>query len=397
MISVNEATQLILDHRMDFGIESLSLRQAYGRVLAEDLFADRDFPPFTRVAMDGIAIAYDQFAEGRRTFSIQGVLPAGAPQAALQDPAHCLEVMTGAILPENTDTVIRYEDLEIAEGQARVAVENIRRGQNAHPRGADRKEGSLIVPAGRRIGPAEAGVAATVGKADLRVRRLPNVLVIYTGDELVGIDQIPAPHQIRASNAFTIDALLVAWQIEADLLHLADTREDTRKQLAKSLEQYDLILLSGGISKGKFDFIPEALEALGVQKQFDRVQQRPGKPFWFGYTEHTTVFAFPGNPVSAFMCACRYLIPWLRQCLGLPAAEPVFASLTEGFYQKAPLTYFLPVSTSYTTEGRLVCTSQTGRGSGDLANLTDADGFLELPPGPRNFETGEAFPLILYR
>lgn len=397
MISVKEATSQILDHHAHFGTEVLPLRESYGRVLAEDLLADRDFPPLTRVAMDGIAIAFEAFERGRRTFPIEDVLPAGAPQKALASPENCLEVMTGAILPTGADTVIRYEDLEIDGRQATIRTENVWKGQNAHPRGKDRSQGDRIVPAGRVLGPGEIGVAATVGKNRLKVRRLPNVLVVYTGDELVAIDKAPLPHQIRVSNAFTIDALLADWNIHAELLHLNDTRENIHARLRDSLEEYDLILLSGGISKGKFDFVPSVLEELGVQRKFHKVQQRPGKPFWFGYTEHTTVFAFPGNPVSAFMCACRYLVPWLRQNLGLMAFENEFSLLSEAFYNKAPLTYFLPVRLQSAPDGRLLATPQLGHGSGDLANLSDADGFLELPPGPKTIEAGAAFPLIRYR
>lgn len=397
MISVAEATERILNKQVNFGVERLPLRQSYGRILAEDLSADRDFPPFTRVAMDGIAIAYEDFARGVRTFSVQGVVAAGTPKTVLERPRHCLEVMTGAILPEKTDTVIRYEDLEIKDGLARICTENVRKGQNAHLQGNDRAKGDLIVPAGKKIGPGETGVAATIGKTHILVRRLPNVLIIYTGDELVDIDRTPQPHQIRASNAFTLDALLSDWKIEAEIIHLTDSRHQIQHRLKSSLEHYDLILLSGGISKGKFDFIPEILERLNVQKQFGKVQQRPGKPFWFGYTPDTTVFAFPGNPVSAFVCACRYLIPWLRQNLGLPPFDPIFSSLTETFHHQSPLTYFLPVKIAFSPNGRCLSTPQSGHGSGDLANLTDADGFLELPPGPRVINPDEAFPMILYR
>ena len=397
MISISEATDIVLQNKSTFGLERIPLRQAYGRVLSEDLRADRDFPPFTRVTMDGIAITYQSFADGQRSFPIDGIQAAGAVQRSLDNPQHCLEVMTGAILPIGTDTVVRYEDLEMSDGQAKILVDTIKKGQNAHPKGSDRSTGELIIPANRRISPGEVGVAATVGKDLIQVRRLPNTLIIYTGDELVGVNETPLVHQIRTSNVYAIDSILSGWNIEADMLHLIDEKDQIRKELSRCLEEYDLIVLSGGVSKGKYDFVPEILEELGVQKRFHRVKQRPGKPFWFGHTEHTTVFALPGNPVSSFMCTYRYLIPWLRQSLGLIPFPPAYATLSEPFSFKPDLTYFLQVKLVSESDGQLLASPVAGRGSGDLANLADADGLLELPAEQENFAVGESFPLIRYR
>lgn len=394
MISVSQATGLILKRQVHFGVEKTPLRQSYNRVLAEDLRADRDFPPFTRVAMDGIAIAHQAFAQGRRTFPVAGIQAAGAPRQTLNSPDQCLEVMTGAILPQGTDTVVRYEDLDIQDGLARILISDVRKGQNAHPKASDRRQGDLIVPAGRLIGAGEAGLAAAIGKVNVLVRRPPKTLIVYTGDELVDLHISPLPHQIRASNVFTIDLVLSNWGVQAASVHLVDEKDLIRRQLRQSLEEYDLLVLNGGVSKGKFDFIPETLEALGVQKQFHRVKQRPGKPFWFGYTDRATVFALPGNPVSSFLCLCRYLIPWLRQNLGMPPFLPNYARLTESFYNKSPLTCFIPVSISSNTDGFFQAVPQLGRGSGDLANLTEANAFLELPPGPQVFETDVGLPFI---
>ena len=164
MITVSEASKIVLDHFTGFDSEQVPLQSAIGRLLDEDLVADRDFPPFDRVTMDGIAIQYQQYANGQRTFPIAGMQAAGAPEQSLEEATHCFEVMTGAVLPRNTDIVIRYEDLEIEEGKATVTIETIKSSQNVHWQGNDRKKGDLIVQAGQLISAAEIGVAATIGK-----------------------------------------------------------------------------------------------------------------------------------------------------------------------------------------------------------------------------------------
>jgi len=400
MITVAEATNTILAHTKDFGTESVPLERAVGRVLAQNLEADRDFPPFTRVTMDGIAINYHAYADGKRSFPVEGIQAAGEPQKSLQDQNACLEVMTGAMIPDNTDTVIRYEDLEIKDQVAHL-LEGVavKEGQNAHLKGLDRKQGEVLVAAGRPLSPAEVGVAATVGVTNVKVKRLPSVAIISTGDELVPINEKPAAHQIRSSNVPSIRATLSRWGVMATPYHLLDDMEATKRELGEYLEQYDVLMLSGGVSRGKFDYVPAALEALGVKKLFHRVKQRPGKPFWFGEAaDGTMVFALPGNPISSFMCNLRYFQPWLRQSLGLTSGAEVYACLAEDFSFRPDLTYFLQVKTAYDPNtAQLLAHPVPGKGSGDLANLADADAFLELPRGKELFKKGEVYPLHFYR
>lgn len=396
MISVDEATQIVLAQAEEgFGEEKVHLTEATGRVLREQIFADRDFPPFHRVMMDGIAIAYDTFEQGQRLFPIQGMQAAGSPVQALESEHFCLEVMTGAVLPQGTDTVIRYEDLDIANGQARITVDDVKLRQHVHLKGTDRREGAVLLEPGRRIRGPEIGLAATVGKDYLQVAALPKTLLISTGDELVDIDEKPAAHQIRTSNVYAIQAVLQQWGINARLLHLPDELERTQARLKQSLEQFELIILTGGVSKGKMDYVPEALANLGVEKLFHRVAQRPGKPFWFGQgPTGAIVFALPGNPVSSYMCTLRYLLPWLRQRLQQEALPYRYARLSEDFSFKPSLTYFLQVSLGYGAHGQLLATPVPGRGSGDLANLPLARAFLELPADRSAFKEGEVFPAL---
>lgn len=397
MISVAEAEQLVLEQLVDWGTEEAPLAQATGRVLREALTADRDFPPFTRVSMDGIAIRYAAFAAGRREFSVQSTQAAGEAPHSLQEPQACIEIMTGAALPQGADTIIRYEDLDIRDGRARVLTDDIREGQNAHLQGLDRRTGEVIVSPGRLISAAEIGIAATVGKAVLQVARLPRTAVIATGDELVGVQENPLPHQIRMSNVHQIWSLLRPFHTPAFSFHLKDERPGLKRQLSEIIEAHDLLILSGGISKGKFDYVPEVLAELGVERLFYKVRQRPGKPFWFGRkAPGKTVFALPGNPVSSFACMHRYVLPWLRQSLGLPPRPEEKARLARDYSFRPRLTYHLQVRLQ-NEQAVLNAYPIEGKGSGDLANLAETDGFLELPEDRSNFQAGEVFRLFRFR
>lgn len=400
MLSVQEAEKIIFEHILVPDTEGVSLMQSLNRILAEDLFADRDFPPFDRVTMDGIAIRFQDFEAGHRAFKIMGIQAAGKPPLSIttietQPPA--AEVMTGAMLPEGLDTVARYEDLNIQEGMAHVLIETVSFQQNLHKKGVDRVQGSLIVPKGRKITAAEIGTAATIGKSYVKVFRQPSVAIISTGDELVEVNQTPLPYQIRRSNAFSIAAVLKEeFKIESDLFHFNDDEKVITEGINKIVNEYDLVVLSGAVSEGKFDFVPKALDNLGVKKLFHKVAQRPGKPFWFGKTaHHTVIFALPGNPVSTFLCVYRYLIPFLKKSFNQDLRNET-AILNEEIVFKPDLTYFLPVKVNY-TEGGYQAQPLEGHGSGDLANLNDADGFLELPSDKTAFMKGELFKLIKYR
>lgn len=397
MISVAQATAIVLENALPLPDETLPFHLAVGRTLREPLTADRDFPPFDRVSMDGIAICFAMFEAGQRRFFIENIQAAGAPQLSLVQKENCLEVMTGAMLPQGTDAVIRYEDLSIDGGFATILIEKIQKRQNIHEQGVDRKNGEMIVPTGKLISPAELGVAATIGKSQLRVAALPRVCVLSSGDELVEVNETPLPHQIRKSNVHVMAAVLGTWGLASDLLHLPDDPAAIEATLGDCLKKYDVLLMSGGVSMGKFDHIPAALERLGVRQLFHKVSQRPGKPFWFGRSEGTVVFAFPGNPVSSFMCLHRYFLPWLRASQGLQAIENQYAALAEDYVFKPDLTYFLQVKLAAGQDGRLLATPVTGQGSGDLANLVDSDAFLELPLERQEFKAGEAFHLWRFR
>ena len=398
MISVEEAEKIVMSQVQDYGIETISLEEGLQKVLREDIFADRDFPPFDRVTMDGIAINFVAFQNGVREFHVEGVTAAGSPQMKLVSFQNCLEVMTGAILPENTDTVIRYEDIEIKDGTAKLNVSSLIQGQNVHRKGTDKVKGDIVVKAGNVLTAAELGVAATVGKAEIAVSKSPSALIISSGDELVEIDEKPAAHQIRKSNVYSLLTYLKKFGVEADHVHLTDNLEDIKSQVAHYLENYEVIILSGGVSKGKFDFIPQAMNELGVEKLFHKIKQRPGKPFWFGkHPNGSLVFALPGNPVSSFMCFQCYILPWLKSSLGIKNFQVAKAQLANEIVFKPDLSYFAQVKVRISDLGFLMAHPVEGHGSGDLANLVEADGFLQLPQGKKIYSAGEVYPIHIYR
>jgi len=398
MISVTEATNFIQSTTRDYGIESVPLSEAIGRALRENLYADRPFPPFNRVTMDGIAIQYSAFANGQRIFPIEGVAAAGAPQMQLQNEKNCLEVMTGAILPGNTDTVIRYEDMQLLDGKITLLTKELKFEKNVHKLGSDRQKGELLIKEGQIISPAEIGVAATVGKTHLKVSKYPKTIIISTGDELVEVSENPLAHQIRKSNVHLLQSMFTRKGIPAEVMHLKDDYDTVMTGLWSVLREYDLIILSGGVSAGKFDYLPKALKELKVKEHFHKVKQRPGKPLWFGESpEGTIIFALPGNPVSSFSCAQKYVLPWLQKSLSLAPQSTIYAALSQDYTFKPDLTYFLQVKISYSENGQIIATPFTGNGSGDLANLTNADGFLELPRGRELFKKGEVFSFVSYR
>jgi molybdopterin molybdotransferase len=395
MLSVADAFAITQHHKLLLPTESISIDDALGRVLREPVRADRDFPPFDRVAMDGIGIRFADFASGVTSSRVVGMQRAGQAQLTLTDLGTCLEVMTGAMLPIGADTVIRYEDSTMTNGMATITINDVQAGQHIHYRATDRRAGDELLSAGTRLGPAELAVAASVGQTRLVVTTLPRVALISTGDELVDVADAPLPYQIRRSNTYMLRAALATLGITATLHHIVDDETMLADRLSGLLTANDVLILSGGVSAGKADFVPDVLARLGVQKQFHKVEQRPGKPLWFGTTVDKTVFALPGNPVSTVLCAHRYVLPYLRASLGLAPAQLYYAQLAAPVTFQPAITYFLPVRLSSEPDGRMLAHPLPGSGSADFANLLDADGFMELPADQADFSTGDAFQVWL--
>ena len=412
MISTEQALQTIIDSAQDFGVEEIPFIQSVGRVLKENILADRDFPPFNRVSMDGISIDYSSFKKGQRSFPIEGIQAAGSEQISLQNSENCIEVMTGAVLPNNKSSVIRYEDIEIKNGVATIMLNVINDGQNIHVKGKDGRVGDNLIQQNTIISAAEIGVLATVGKAMVKVAKIPKVMIVSTGDELVGVDETPLTHQIRRSNVFTLVSLLEKLNIPSETAHITDDKPILKEKIKVYLEDFDVLLFSGAVSKGKYDFLPEVFEELGVEKLFHKVIQRPGKPFFYGRAatlgmseqhidqdadkrtenknqKNTIVFGFPGNPISTFVNCLAYFYPWYYKSVGVEQQEEN-AILAEDVNFKPNLTYFLQVKLSYRF-GHLIAIPISGNGSGDLASLVNTDAFIQLPATQTEFKKGEVF------
>ena len=410
MISAQEALKTVLNSAQDFGVEEIPFLKSVGSILKEEIFADRDFPPFNRVSMDGIVIDYTSFKNGQRAFKIEGIQAAGSEQITLLNVENCIEVMTGAVLPNNANTVIRYEDVKIDNGFATITIDTINKGQNIHTKGRDSKSGALLIQKNTIISAAEIGVLATVGKSVVKVAKQPKVMIVSTGDELVGVAETPLAHQIRRSNVFTLVSLLKRLHIPSETDHITDDKPILKSKIATYLKEYDVLLFSGAVSKGKYDFLPEVFEELGLEKRFHKVAQRPGKPFWFGYSaasiisnkggnvnrdKKTIVFGFPGNPISTFVNCLAYFYPWYYKSVGLEVAEET-AILAEDINFKPNLAYFLQVKL-VSENGLLMAYPITGNGSGDLASLVKADAFIQVPSDKIEFKKGEVYPIIKYR
>lgn len=395
MISVSEASAIILSHSIDTGVEEISIQESCGRILREEVRADRDFPPFNRVAMDGIAIGSEAWKNGIRKFPIENIQAAGKQQLRLSKSDSCIEVMTGAMLPLGTDTVIRYEDLEIKALTATVLIHEIQTGDNIHKQSQDAKLNEILLAPGIKISPAEVALMASVGMKKVSVSTFPKTAIISTGDELVPVDLIPLPYQIRRSNSYALQAALLELGCPADQFHIPDQQEILETEVRKILEHYQLIIFSGGVSKGKFDFVPQTLEKNGIQKRFHQVSQKPGKPLWFGTSSKHVVFALPGNPVSTYMCFYRYIKPWLMKSLN-GTHEQKQVVLAANFSFKPPLTYFLQVHVE-NERGQLKAYPKAAGGSGDFANLKEVTGFVELPAEATEFKAGQVFDYYPFR
>ena len=412
MVTVSEAEAIIGAHIIDYGVETVCVDNALGRVLAEALRTDRDLPPFNRATVDGIAIQTAAVREGMVCFTVQGIQAAGVPPLKVFSKEHCVEIMTGAAVDDFFDAVIRYEDCVIENGRATLIPDlAVKPGMNIHFRGMDKLQGAVLADKKRMVTPALTGVAASIGKTTLLVKKFPKIVVISTGDEMVAVTEQPTAYQLRRSNGLVIKSCLDKYKIRPDLLHINDDPAALHTALSQCLQEYDVLLMTGGVSMGKFDFVPDVLSDLGVEQQFHKVKQRPGKPFWFGRylcgqkeqqeagkAHAKLIFAFPGNPVAVFMCMNRYFIPWLRASLGLAAEDYVYAVLTRDVYFKPALQYFAQVSLQVNREGVMEATPFTTNGSGDFSNLIYTNGFMELPVGGEDglFKKGESYKVWRY-
>ncbi len=381
MISFHEALELLLKNTPLMATERCRLENASGRVLRQAITADRPFPAFDRVMMDGYALRSVDWAAGVRSFRVTGSAPAGVEMVTLADEsATCVEVMTGAPCPSGADMIIPVEEVtEISAGQVVFAsgVKHVA-GKFIHRAGSDAAAGQVLLGAGCFLGSREIGVAASCGAGWLEVSCRPQIAVMATGDELVGVDEIPAAHQIRQSNAHSLAAALVGHgHSPAFVGSLTDDVSVARPVMESLLEKHDWLVLTGAVSKGRRDFIPVLLDELGCREIFHGVAQRPGKPAgcWLGASGQVIV-ALPGNPVSALTGLHTFVLPALEVAAGLRRPEKCRVVLDDASQELPDFTRHLPVVLR--ADGRAEAAA-TGN-SGDFIGLLASDGFVTLPP-----------------
>ena len=397
MLTTTEAQQAIFDAMSEFPAVTVPGNQAVGAILRQTVVAERDQPPFDRVMMDGIALSHADIAAGQRELPVQAMQAAG--DAALQlEAGHCIEIMTGAALPAGADCIIPVERI-VVNGNMAVIEDGYaaQRDQFIHPRASDHAAGTTLLTPGKRITPMDIAILASAGLRDVAISRKPAISIISTGNELVAPGSPIEPQQIRLSNGPAIEAMLVQHGYDnCAQEHLADDIEALRERIAGHLGNADVLILSGGVSMGKADFVPQVLADLGVKVVFHRVSQRPGKPMWFGIgPQQQAVFALPGNPVSALVCCRHYVLPALDTAAAAMAPLPEFAALAADVTFTPDLTCFQPVRVLSNAAAQTLAVPVKTNTSGDFTALSATDGYAELDRDQSHFAAGAV--VLLHR
>lgn len=393
-LSFSEARALVIDTvgraRPLPGVEFVDLAEADGRVLAAPLGADRDYPPLDRSMRDGFAV---RASDVPGTLTVIGEVRAGERFGGEVQAYQAVEIMTGAPLPDGADAVVMVEHVRV-EGDL-VSIENrVTPGHNVSPRGCDAVAGSEVLRTGQAIGFPEVAVLATIGVSSVPVYLRPRVAILSTGDEILDIGETPLPHQIRDSNAWSLASQVRRAGGEPIVLPMArDSVEETTEIIGEGLKA-KLLLVSGGVSAGKYDLVESVLAKYGAEFYFDRVLVQPGQPLVFGRAQGTFFFGLPGNPASTMVCFevfARAAVELLggREHPRLPLTE---AALSEEFHHRPGLTRFLPASLS--RDGSQV-TPVPWSGSGDVMALARANAFLVAEPDKPNYAAGERIRVLM--
>jgi molybdopterin molybdotransferase len=396
MLTTRAAREAIAQAMPEFGSEAVACAEAAGRVLRQHVRAERDQPPFDRVTMDGIALSYDALGRGSRSFRIGGTQHAGDPVSTLSDDSHCIEIMTGAVLPVGSDCVIPVERITVLDGSAEIEQDyRAEQYQFVHRQGSDHRAGTEVLAPGLVLTPAEIAIVASCGMQAVDVSRQPAIRVISTGNELVPPGTPVAPHQVRLSNGPALVAMLKGQGFnDCRHEHLLDEPESLRSHIGQHLREAEVLILSGGVSMGKADFVPQVLADLGVGTVFHKISQRPGKPMWFGMgPDHQAVFALPGNPVSTLVCCRHYVLPALFDASGREPRKAEWAVLTEDVTFRADLSFLMPVTLQSDVDGTLRARPVPTNTSGDFTALGGTDGYVELAREQSYFPQGSPVPL----
>jgi molybdopterin molybdotransferase len=399
MINVREALDTVLRDVPLLSSEAVALASADGRVLASDVQAARDVPPFRNSAMDGFAVRADdtvRAAPDQVRLRVLETVGAGQLPTQAVTAGSATQIMTGAVMPEGADAVVKVEDTESTADGSVIIHRSVTRGSNVRSPGEDVRTGEIVLRAGRQLRPADIGLLASLGCATVEVRRQPRVAVLATGDELVDIDQALSPGKIVNSNAY----ILAAAVREAGAMPhvfgiIRDTRESLDQAFSDALAE-DVVLSTGGVSMGVYDLVRETLARLGVEERFWKVAQKPGKPLIFGRRGQTLVFGLPGNPVSSLVCFYIYVRPAIRAMLGsgTPHLPVVEATADEDIAVAESLTEFVRCTLSGPPEGYRVRVTGT-QSSGVLRSMSLGEALLISPPGSGRIKRGERARVIL--
>jgi molybdopterin molybdotransferase len=414
MITYQRARSIIIE-RVGMGgatlrIESVALAEAFGRVLAWDVTADRDYPPFNRSTRDGYAVRAGEVREGA-TLACVGEIRAGDAPAFAVRASECVQIMTGAALPAGADAVVMIEHTSRAGDSVRFTRE-ARVGQSVVAQGSEARAGQIVLRSGMRVGFSESAQAAQVGAAQLSCFARPRVAILSTGDEIVPFASTPGPFQIRNSNAVSLAAQVRMAGGEPVLLgNAADREDDLWEKISAGLRK-DILILSGGVSMGKYDLVEKVLREMGAEFFFDAVAIRPGKPAVFAMCEGKPVFGLPGNPVSTMVTFELFVVPAIdlrggAQARPLPMVE---AMVAEDLHEKPGMTHFLPAHVTWPaaepahadgnaeslTEGVAAkVKALSWQGSGDIAAMVRANCFLVVDGELSQVAAGTRMPVIL--
>lgn len=385
MTTYQEALQLILDRALPLPPRVVPLAEALGLVAAEAILALEPVPPFTNSAMDGFALRAGDAAsatpEQPARLPVLGEIPAGHPSSVALEPGAALRIMTGAAMPEGADSIVPVEEALTTPGWIALPAP-VRRGSHVRLAGEDIQAGGLVVPRGRTLRPAELGVLAAIGRAELPVHPRPRVAILTTGNELVDAAQVPGPGQIRDANIHSLAAQVrAAGGIPVCFPRVPDRREAVLATLGEALAGADVVLTNGGISVGDFDYIKDVLEALGAEQVFWRVAQKPGGPLGLWLLQGKLVFGIPGNPVAAMLMFEEYVRPALRRmmgfsCLHRPARVGIMAVPWRKRVPDGRLNFLRVV-----VQGPDLRVALTGpQGSGLLSSMMLANALALIPP-----------------
>jgi molybdopterin molybdotransferase len=370
--------------------EALPLAEAQGRIVAERIAADRDYPPFDRSTRDGFAARAADLARLPATLAVIGEIKAGDAFAGRVAPGQCAQIMTGAAVPPGADSVVMVEHTQPAGAQVRFE-RPVERGQNIVPRGSESKAGQGLLEPGARLGYAELALAAQVGRSRVEVFRRPRVAILSTGDEVVAVEEQPGPFQIRNSNSVSLAAqAALAGAEPAPLGNAPDRAAELRALIERGLEA-DILVLSGGVSVGKYDLVETVLRDLGAEFYFDAVAIRPGRPAVFGACRGKWVFGLPGNPVSTMVTFELFVVPAIDLLGGAAEPRPLAlfkAQLAKPVRQKAALTHFLPARVTWEA-GAPTVEELPWQGSGDIVAAAQANGYLVVEAPKLELAAGE--------